>query len=115
MNETSRLGVFTRHWHFRIHLGGSQVSEMNLELAKKVTDNAEKDAGKIDVQIVISIVDAGAIPIATHITDDAWIASLDVARNKAWTSVAFKMPTANFAEATVPNGELYGFNTTNNG
>ena len=47
--------------------------------------------------------------------DDAWLASIDIAQNKAWTSVALKMPTSNLAEATVPNAELYGLNTTNNG
>lgn len=60
-------------------------------------------------------VDAGGNLIATHRMDDAWIASLDVAQNKAWTSVALKMPTVDLAEATVQNGELYGLNTTNQG
>lgn len=47
--------------------------------------------------------------------DDAWLASIDIAQNKAWTSVALKMPTSNLAEATVPHSDLYGINTTNNG
>lgn len=91
------------------------MSEMNLELAKKVIDGAEKEAGNIEVQMVISIFDDGANLIATHRMDDAWIASIDVAQNKAWTSVALKMPTSDLAEATVPSGELYGLNTTNQG
>lgn len=88
---------------------------MNLNLAKELIDAAEKEAASIDVQMVISIVDAGGNLIATHRMDDAWIASLDVAQNKAWTSVALKMPTVDLAEATVQNGELYGLNTTNQG
>lgn len=91
------------------------MSELNLNLAKKLIDGAEKEASNIDVQMVISIVDAGGNLIATHRMDDAWIASLDVAQNKAWTSVALKMPTSNLEEATVPTGELYGLNTTNQG
>ncbi len=91
------------------------MSEMNLNLAKELIDAAEKEAASIDVQMVISIVDAGGNLIATHRMDDAWIASLDVAQNKAWTSVALKMPTVDLAEATVQNGELYGLNTTNQG
>jgi uncharacterized protein GlcG (DUF336 family) len=47
--------------------------------------------------------------------DDAWLASIDIAQDKAWTSVALKMPTANLADATVPAAELYELNTTNNG
>ncbi|WP_342753522.1 heme-binding protein [Bacillus sp. PK3_68] len=53
--------------------------------------------------------------IAVHRMEDAWLASIDIAQNKAWTSVALKMPSANLAEATVPAAELYGLNTTNNG
>ncbi len=91
------------------------MSELNLESVKKIIEGAEKEAGSIGVQMVISVVDAGGNLIATHRMDDAWIASLDVAQNKAWTSVALKMPTSNLEEATVPNSELYGLNTTNQG
>lgn len=65
--------------------------------------------------MVISVVDEGRNMIAVHRMDDAWLASIDIAQNKAWTSVALKMPSANLAEATVPAAELYGLNTTNNG
>ncbi|WP_453993466.1 GlcG/HbpS family heme-binding protein [Bacillus nitroreducens] len=53
--------------------------------------------------------------IAVHRMDDAWLASIDIAQNKAWTSVAVKMPSSNLADATDPAAELYGLNTTNNG
>ncbi|MFC4025298.1 heme-binding protein [Oceanobacillus longus] len=65
--------------------------------------------------MVISVVDEGGNLIAVHRMDEAWLASVDIAQNKAWTSVALKMLTANLAEATVPHAELYGLNTTNNG
>lgn len=88
---------------------------MNLDLAKQLIDGAEAEASKIGVQMVISVLDDGGNLIATHRMDDAWLASIDIAQNKAWTSVALKMPTSNLAEATVPNAELYGLNTTNQG
>jgi uncharacterized protein GlcG (DUF336 family) len=91
------------------------VSELKLESVKKIIEGAEKEAADIGVQMVISVVDAGGNLIATHRMDDAWIASLDVAQNKAWTSVALKMPTSNLEEAASPNNELYGLNTTNQG
>ena len=65
--------------------------------------------------MVISVVDEGGNLIAIQRMDDAWLASIDIAQNKAWTSVALKMPSANLADATVPAAELYGLNTTNNG
>ncbi|HEX7064658.1 MAG TPA: heme-binding protein [Bacillales bacterium] len=91
------------------------MSQVTLDLAKKLIAGAENEAEKIGVQMVISVLDEGGNLIATHRMDDAWLASIDIAQNKAWTSVALKMPTGNLAEATVPNAELYGLNTTNNG
>lgn len=91
------------------------MSQMNLETAKQLIDGAEKEAQKIGVNMVISVLDEGGNLIAVHRMDDAWLASIEIAQNKAWTSVALKMPTSNLAEATVPNAELYGLNTTNNG
>lgn len=91
------------------------MSKINLEVAKQLIDGAEKEAQNLGVQMVISVVDEGGNLIAIHRMDDAWLASIDVSQNKAWTSVALKMPTSNLAEATVPNAELYGLNTTNNG
>lgn len=91
------------------------MSKMTLELAKEIIVGAEEEAKKIGVSMVISVVDEGGNLIAVHRMDDAWLASIEIAQNKAWTSVALKMPTANLADATVPAAELYGLNTTNNG
>jgi uncharacterized protein GlcG (DUF336 family) len=88
---------------------------MTLDLAKEIITGAEEEANKIGISMVISVVDDGGNLIAVHRMDDAWLASIDIAQNKAWTSVALKMPTANLADATVPAAELYGLNTTNNG
>lgn len=91
------------------------MSRINLENAKKIIEGAEKKASEVGVQMVISVLDEGGNLIATHRMDDAWLASIDIAQNKAWTSVALKMPTSNLEEATVPNAELFGLNTTNQG
>ena len=89
--------------------------KVNLDLAKELIAGAEKEAHEIGVSMVITVVDEGGNLIAIHRMDDAWLASIDIAQNKAWTSVALKMPTSNLEEATVPNSELYGLNTTNQG
>lgn len=91
------------------------MSILNLENTKKIIEAGEMEAKKLGIQMVISVADAGGNLIATHRMDDAWIASIDIATNKAWTSVALKMPTANLESETVPNASLYGLNTTNNG
>lgn len=91
------------------------MSKITLDLAKQIIAGAEEEAERIGVSMVISVVDEGGNLIAVHRMDDAWLASIEIAQNKAWTSVALKMPSANLADATVPAAELYGLNTTNNG
>lgn len=91
------------------------MSKVNLEAAKKIIAAAEEEAADIGVQMVITVLDDGGNLIASHRMDDAWLASVDIAQNKAWTAVALKMPTSNLEEATIPKAELYGLNTTNQG
>lgn len=91
------------------------MNKITLDLAKKIIAGAEEEAKNIGVSMVISVVDEGGNLVAIHRMDDAWLASIDIAQNKAWTAVALKMPSANLADATVPAAELYGLNTTNNG
>ena len=91
------------------------VSKLNLEVAKKLIESAEAEAKSLGVSMVITILDEGGNLIAKYRMDDAWLASIDISQNKAWTSVALKMPTSNLADVTVPNTELYGLTTTNNG
>ncbi|PAL12104.1 GlcG/HbpS family heme-binding protein [Peribacillus simplex] len=91
------------------------MEQINLVLAKKLIEGAEKVANEIEVPMVISIVDEGGNFIACHRMDDALLVSVDIAQNKAWTSVAMKMPTADLAQAAGMGKELYGINTTNNG
>ena len=91
------------------------MNKITLDLAKELIAGAEEEAKNIGVAMVITVVDDGGNLVAIHRMDDAWLASIDIAQNKAWTSVALKMPTSALAEATVPAAELYGLNTTNNG
>ncbi|MDN7244571.1 GlcG/HbpS family heme-binding protein [Planococcus shenhongbingii] len=91
------------------------MEKLTLETAKKLIEAAEQEAANLGVAMVISVVDDGGNMVAVHRMNDAWLASIDIAQNKAWTSVALKMPTSNLEAATIPNAELYGLNTTNSG
>ncbi|BCJ85593.1 GlcG/HbpS family heme-binding protein [Effusibacillus dendaii] len=91
------------------------MSRITLELAKKMIENAEKEANQIGVPMVICVVDEGGNFIACHRMDDAFLVSVDIAQNKAWTAAAMKMSTADLARVAGPGQELYGINTTNNG
>lgn len=91
------------------------MSQINLSLAKRLIESAEKKANEINVPMVISIVDEGGNFIACHRMDDALLVSVELAQNKAWTSIAMKMTTENVSLVAANGKELYGINTTNNG
>ncbi|PIC63226.1 DNA polymerase III subunit delta' [Sporosarcina sp. P13] len=91
------------------------MSELTLEVAKNMIEKAEEKAKEINVPMVITIVDSGGNLIACHRMDRAFLASVDISQNKAWTAVALQMPTSLLQDVAQPGGELYGINTTNDG
>lgn len=91
------------------------MTQITLDFAKQMIEAAEKEALKVGVPMVISIVDDGGNFVACHRMDDALLVSVDIAQNKAWTAVALKMTTENLAAATGAGQELFGINTTNQG
>ena len=93
----------------------NSLVRMTLDAAKKTIEAVEKKAKEMGVKAVTAISDAGGNPIAVQCMDDAFIASYDIAVNKAFTVVALKMPTKNLATLASPGGSLYGIQFTNNG
>jgi ATP:cob(I)alamin adenosyltransferase len=83
-----------------------------LEKAKKMVEAAEKKAIEIGVPMVIAIVDNGGNLVAQERMDNALLASVSIALNKAYTAVALKMTTEQAASAAQPGQMLYGLNTT---
>lgn len=90
-------------------------SVMTLALAEELADAVIAKARSMDMRIVVCVSDAAGNPKVVKIMDDAYIASYDIAVNKAFTSVALKMPTSNLKTLAKPGGELYGIQFTNNG
>ena len=88
---------------------------MTLALAERLADAVIAKAREMDMRIVVCVSDAAGNPKVVKIMDDAYIASYDIAVNKAFTSVALKMPTATLKGLANPGGELYGIQFTNNG
>ncbi|MBP2636038.1 MAG: ATP/cobalamin adenosyltransferase [Firmicutes bacterium] len=85
-----------------------------LEKAKKMIAAAEQKAVEIGVPMVIAVVDAGGNLVAQERMDNALLASVSIALNKAYTAVALKMSTDQAAAVTQPGQSLYGLNTTDN-
>ncbi len=96
-------------------LGAEKTAELNLKTAKKLAGMIEEKAAEIGVNAVVAIADAGANPILTECMDDSYIASYDIAVNKAFTSVSLKMSTKKLSSLAQPGQPLYGIQFTNNG
>jgi len=89
--------------------------EMTLKLAKKLAEKVEAEAAKIGVNAVVAVSNSGARPVLVECMDDSFIASYDVAFQKAYTVVALKMSTIELKALSQPNQPLYGIQFTNNG
>jgi len=91
------------------------VYELTLDTAKRLSEVAERKAVQMGLNCDIAIVDAGANLVAFHRMDRARIAGIRISQDKAWTSAAMQMPTANLAQSAQPGGPTFGINTTNDG
>jgi uncharacterized protein GlcG (DUF336 family) len=58
-------------------------------------------------------VDAGGNLIAHVRMDGAWLGSIDIAINKAWTARAFDMSSEELSRASQSGESLFGINSTN--
>lgn len=93
----------------------SDKRKMTLALAERLADAVLAEAARIGVKAVVCISDGGGHPILVKCMDDAYIASYDVAVNKAFTVVALKMSTIELKPLAEPGASLYGIQFTNQG
>ena len=80
-----------------------------------MTAAGEKKAHEIGQPQNIAVVDAGGNLVSHVRMDGAWIGSVDIAINKAFTARAFDLPTADLAADSQPGGQFYGIQQTNEG
>jgi len=88
---------------------------MTLNLAKKIAEKVEAKAAEIGVKAVVAVSNSGARPVLVECMDDSYIASYDVAFQKAYTVVALKMSTTTLKKLSQPGESLYGIQFTNQG
>jgi glc operon protein GlcG len=77
---------------------------ITLEQAKKVMAGAEAEAKKNNWGMVITILDSGGNVVMLQRMDGTQLGSVDVARDKAWSAVAFRRPTKVFEDAIAQGG-----------
>ena len=90
-------------------------SKLSLKRAKALIARIEEKATEMGLKVVVAVSNEAARPMAVECMDDAYIASYDVALNKAFTVVALKMSTKALSTLAAPGGSLYGIQNTNNG
>ena len=77
---------------------------ITLEQAKKVMAGAEAEAKKNNWGMVITILDPGGHPVMMQRLDGTQLGSIEVAKDKAWSAVAFRRPTKVFEDAVSQGG-----------
>jgi len=88
---------------------------VNLEDARKIIAAAEKKAKELRQPMNIAVADGGGNLIAHVRMDGAWIGSIDIAINKAYTSRAFDISTRELAESSQPGQQFFGIHASNGG
>jgi uncharacterized protein GlcG (DUF336 family) len=83
--------------------------------ARRVIAAAEEKAREIQQPMNIAVVDAGGNLVAHVRMDGAWIGSVDISINKAWTSRAFDVSTKDLSELAQPKEQFYGIHASNHG
>jgi len=90
-------------------------NSITLEDARRVISAAESKAQQIGQPMNIAVVDAGGNLVSHVRMDRAWIGSIDISINKAFTSRAFDISTKDLAEPSQPGGQFYGIHVSNGG
>jgi len=95
--------------------GERDTKTVTLGKALALCEAVKAKASEMGVKAVVCVSDSGGHPILVECMDDAYIASYDVAVNKAFTVVSLKMSTSTLKPLAQPGGSLYGIQFTNSG
>lgn len=92
----------------------NEIKQLSLEAVKEMAAAAEKKADNMNVPVVFAAVDAGANLMFMQRMEDAFITSVDIAINKAFTAAALKIGSHEVAPDVQPGKSLYGLQLSNN-
>jgi uncharacterized protein GlcG (DUF336 family) len=83
--------------------------------ARRVIAAAEEKAKQIKQPMNIAVADAGGNLVAHVRMDDAWLGSIDISINKAFTARAFDIETKDLAQFSQSGGQFFGIHASNHG
>ncbi|MGH9581321.1 MAG: GlcG/HbpS family heme-binding protein [Bryobacteraceae bacterium] len=88
---------------------------LTLAEARRVIAAAEKKAEAIGQPMNIAVVDEGGNLVSHVRMDGAWIGSIDISINKAFTARAFDISTKDLAVHSQSGGQFFGIHASNHG
>jgi uncharacterized protein GlcG (DUF336 family) len=88
---------------------------LTLADARRVIAAAEAKAQEIGQPMNIAVVDIGGNLVPHVRRDTAWIGSVDISMDKAWTSRAFNISTKELAALSQPGEQFFGIHVSNHG
>ena len=91
------------------------ADSVTLSSAQAVVEAACAKAEEIGVPMNVAVVDDGNNLTAFGRMDGAWLGSIDIAQNKAYTARSFDMPTKDLAPLCQPGQPLFGIHASNQG
>jgi len=91
------------------------LATVTLQDAQRIISAAQRKAEDIGQPMNIAVVDVGGNLVAHVRMDGAWIGSIDISINKAYTSRAFDITTKDLAQEAQPGRQFYGIHVSNEG
>lgn len=88
---------------------------ITLNDARRIIAAAEKKAEEIGQPMNIAVADQGGNLITRVRMDGAWIGSINISMNKAFTSRAFDISTKDLADNSQPGQQFFGIHASNDG
>ena len=88
---------------------------VTLEDARKIIAAAEKKAKELRQPMNIAVADGGGNLVAHVRMDEAWLGSIDISINKAFTSRAFDISTKDLANYSQSGDQFFGIHASNGG
>src|SRR5580698_9267119 len=91
------------------------MTMITLTQTRRIIAAAEAKAAELGQPMNIAVVD-GCSNLVSHVRmDGAWIGSIDISINKAFTARAFDISTAELSENSQPGQQFYGIQNSNHG
>jgi uncharacterized protein GlcG (DUF336 family) len=86
---------------------------LTMDKARLVIEAAIDKAKKIGQPMNIAVVDGGTNLVAFVRMDGAWLGSIDIAINKAFTAKAFDISTQELGRNSQPGNQFFGIHASN--